>query len=184
MKLEPIIFDRNIFRPSFNSTRVTIGDLTGEVEYTSDWESVSGGKGVTCRTWRIEGDEGKIFDGADIKMEPDKNGRSYTGLQQVNQVVVDVPNGKVTGLVLDPMQGGLFIHQFDTPEVCHHQFVYRPGLVTTLIATTSSQIVEVESPAFNANTFKNLSEDDQMFQKSSAGQIYLTNVKKYRHQTG
>ena len=132
-----------------------IGGMKGKVEYTSDWQPVDGGKGVTCRTWRIKDADADV-DGADIKI--DKGG--YTPIQLVNaaNVVVDAPEfGK--GYCVMTKDEKIHTSYFDGST--KKQMVWEKGMVIAWVAAESMGLTEFESPAFSDAMFSNIPDEQK-----------------------
>ncbi len=163
----PKIIDRT-------DTELRIDGLTGEVEYTSNWDNVEGGKGVNCRTWRIKNGKADV-DGADIIIEAG----GYTPIQKVKsaEVVVDAPESGECWCVVMDTDGEIYVNYFDDKE--KFQMVWSEGMIVCWIAKTEVKLTEFESPSFNDNMFENLDEEtlengnDKMFR-------YLKMVKDLR----
>lgn len=135
-------------------TKLRIDGLTGEVEYTSNWDNVEGGKGVKCRTWRIKNGEANV-DGADIIIEAG----GYTPIQKVKsaEVVVDAPETGECWCVIMDTDGEIYVNYFDDTE--KGQMVYSEGMIVCWIGKTEVKLTEFESPSFNDGMFENLDEE-------------------------
>lgn len=177
---ENVRYPKIISRPD-NSTHLILGESQCNVEFTSGWEPVAGSRGFSCRTWKIEGDDGTFFDGGDLSALPDSNGRpAYSPIQRVNdvQVVVDAPeSGHLVGIVLTAA-GEIKVAEF-TPDRHHEQLVYGPGDIITWVAYETSTITKAESPAYGPEMFTNLDLSDPVF-SSSPGADYLKIVETFR----
>lgn len=144
-----------IHRTSEASSTLIIGGMEGKVKYTSNWEKVDGGKGVSCRTWKIE-DVDADFDGADIKIL--KGGHTPVQLVKAANVVVDAPEtGKAFCAVMDT-DSKIYVNYFDGKN--KEQMVWSEGMVISWIAETDVRLTEFESPSFSDEMFENISEDN------------------------
>ena len=154
------IYPKLIKRPNTSDTQLNIGEMRGEVEYTSDWEVVEGGFGVSCRTWIIKGVIADV-DGADIKIKPDiKNKKpGYTPIQLVQSanVVVDAPESGKAYCVIRDTDGIVYVNYFDQEP--KEQMVLSKGMVICWIAETEVRLTEFESPMFNSEMFMNIPDD-------------------------
>ena len=133
-----------------------IGGMKGKIEFTSEWQPGDGGKGVTCRTWRIKGVDADV-DGADIKI--DKGG--YTPIQLVNaaNVVVDAPEfGKGYCCVMTPDEK---IHTSYFDGSTKKQMVWGKGMVIAWVAAESMGLTEFENPAFSDAMFINIPDEQE-----------------------
>jgi hypothetical protein len=156
------------------SKTLQLGGLIGEVEYTSDWEKVEGGKDVECRTLKIKRSDINV-DGADIIIKAG----GYTPIQMVNavEVVVDAPEkGKAYCCVMDK-EGNININYFDGET--KQQMVWAEGMTICWIAVTDFRFTEFESPSFNKDMFTNLPEDNSHDPSLSFSE-YLMRVNELR----
>lgn len=147
------IYPKIIDRPDSDNTDLSLGEMKGKVKYTSDWENVDGGKGVSCRTWVIENVDSDV-DGADILILEG----GYTPIQLVKaaNVVVDAPEeGKAFSVVMD-RDSTIYVNYFDGKE---NQMVWSEGMIITWIAETDVRLTEFESPSFSDDMFENIAEE-------------------------
>lgn len=137
-----------------NDGDLSIGGMKGKVEYTSQWDPVEGGKGATCRTWKIQGVDADV-DGADIKIE--KSGNTPIQLVNAANVVVDAPEfGKGWCCIMAP-DGKMHTNYFD--DSSKKQMVWDKGMLIVWVAKEPMGVTEFESPAFNEGMFINISDD-------------------------
>jgi len=152
-----------------------VGEMKGQVEFTSGWEPVEGGKGVTCRTWVIKNVDADV-DGADIKIE--KGG--YTPIQLVNaaQVVVDAPEiGKGYCCVMTK-DGKIHTNFFDGSE--KKQMVWEKSMVISWIAKEDMALTEFESPTFHDEMFINIPDEQNEIEGRSLAE-YRKEVNRLRN---
>lgn len=160
-------------------TRVVSFDGSkGKVEYhTGKWDPVAGGRGVTCRTWRLEGgDDGA--DGADIIIE---NG--WTPIQRVKaaNVVVDAPEeGEGSCCVMD-LEGKIHVTPFDSKN--KGQMVWSEGMIITWVSKTRLRFTEFEAPSYSDGMFENIPDDSVEFQSLPMAK-YLRKVTELRALVG
>lgn len=167
-------YPKIIERPDPDNTELLLGEMKGKIKYTSDWESVEGGKGVSCRTWVIEGVDSDV-DGADIEILEG----GYTPIQLVKaaNVVVDAPEeGKAFSVVMDT-DSKIYVNHFDGQE--KNQMVWSEGMVITWIAETDVRLSEFESPSFSDGMFENITEDTSRVNNLPMDK-YLQTVKELR----
>lgn len=152
-------YPKVISRGSPDDSSLMIGETGSEVEYTSGWEGVEGGRGVKCRTWKIKNLEADV-DGADIVIEA--GGFTPVQLVKVAEVVVDAPEeGKAYCCVMDT-DGTIYVNYFDGEE--KSQMVWSKGMVIFWIAETEVRLTEFESPSFNPEMFATVPEDATEYQ--------------------
>ena len=166
---ENLIFPKIVTRGNPDKTEVSIGGLTGQVEYTSGWGNVEGGKGVTCRTWKVAGsDDSNLADGADIKIEAG----GYTPVQLVKsaRVVVDAPeSGDVYCIVMAPGNTEAKVIPFDSSN--KSQMVWEQGTIICWIAKKETRLTEFESPSFNAEMFTNIPDGQIEFEERDLSKL-------------
>lgn len=152
-------YPKVIGRDNLDDSSLVIGETRSEVEYTSGWEKVEGGRGVKCRTWRIKDLEADV-DGADIVMEA--GGFTPVQLVQVAEVVVDAPEkGRAYCCVMDT-DGTIYVNYFDDEE--KSQMVWSKGMIIFWIAETEVRLTEFESPSFSPEMFATVPEEVAEFQ--------------------
>ena len=169
-------YPKIITRPSLETTDIIIGKLQGHVKYTSDWAPVEEGRGVSVRTWTLEGDtiDSPLVDGADIIIEAG----GYTSIQLVNSanVVVDALETDTFFSVVLDAEGQIYVNG---PDRSNQQLIYTKGMIIALIATDPSRFTEFEQPAFHNDMFTTVPENSNVFQNRDMTE-YLKIVRTLR----